>query len=794
MKRVLPFLFSWVLVHSLSFAQINQIQSENDVTEQKNALFNDAFLQKVEITIPADTLIWLFKSENLKSDYKFKADMVFTNGTQIDTVREIGFRLRGNTSRQAQKKSFTVDINEFVKGRRFYGLKALDLNGEHNDPSMMRTELSWDFLRSIDLPATRSTHVEVYINGDFYGVYQNVENIDDVFLEERFGNSAGNFYKCLYPANLAWRGIDPNSYKVEEQGRRMYELKTNEDADDYTDLRDFIQFLEMTSDADFANKVEDKLDVDGVLRWLAADILLGNWDNYWHNKNNYYLYNNPKTKRFHFVPYDYDNNFGIAWDDLNWATRNPYSWTPTQESRKLVTRVLAIKEYKDRLSYYIDLFSKSNFSLSTLENLWITKKNLIQTAAEADLYRTKDYNYSINDFNRSFTESTGNHDKNGIKPYVTQRLSSLKYQLILNAVPVWISDYSVKEILPDIKKNAIASTPDKLFELRFDFNDDKPLAGDSLFTRFDFDDESFKIDTLVIPQSVSQNQYSGLITKALPAGNFVRVTVTIKDSDGLKSRFPKNPDNPIYFYTSATAPLIINEILASNKTGITDEAGEFEDWIELYNNSDQAINLNQFTITDTKSEPALFSLPDSLIPARSFVLVWADNDGDQGPLHANFKLSKSGEYVGLFNKETGKIVDEIIFDALGDDQSFQRISDGSTTWKIGNPSPGKSNNLPTALVDEVSFHKPNQTKISSVYPNPFNPTTTIEYTVSKSSLIALELFDVMGRKVQTLVSNKSHSVGTFSIQLNANTLSSGLYFIRLQSIDGINVKKIMLIK
>lgn len=782
MKRVLSILFFGLLFQSPVFAL-------NDI-DQKNALFNDAILQKVEITIPADTLIWLFKSENLLSDHKFKADMVFTNGTQIDTVKEIGFRLRGNTSRQAQKKSFTVDINEFVKKRRFYGVKALDLNGEHNDPSMMRTELSWDFLRSIGLPATRSTHVEVYINGDFYGVYQNVENIDDVFLEERFGNSAGNFYKCLYPGNLAWKGLDPNLYKAEENGRRMYELKTNEETDDYTDLRDFIQFLDLSTNTEFAKNVEDKLDVDGVLRWLAADILLGNWDNYWHNKNNYYLYNNPKTKKFHFVPYDYDNNFGIAWDDLKWASRNPYSWTPTQDSRKLVTRVLAIKEYKDRLSYYLDVFSKSNFSLATLENQWTTKKNLIQTAAEADTYRVKDYNYSVNDFNRSFVESTGSHDKYGIKPYVVERLSTLKTQLILNSVPVWVSNFSVKEVIQYLTK----SLADKQFELSFDLNDDKSLAGDSVFTRFDFDDESFKIDTLVIPQSVSENKFTAIISPTLPSGNFVRVSVSVKDSDGLKSYFPKNPDNPISFYTSSIAPLLINEILASNKTGITDEAGEFEDWIELYNNSDQAINLNQFTITDTKTSPALFSLPDTLIPARAFVLIWADNNGAQGQLHANFKLSKSGEYVGLFNKESGKVVDEIVFDALGDDQSFQRISDGSTTWEIGIPSPGVSNNLTTSISDEISIQKPLKSQINSVYPNPFNPTTTIEYSVKSASLFSLDVFDVMGRKVQTLVPNRSHQVGTFSVQLNANSLSSGLYFIRLQSIDGIDVKKIMLIK
>ena len=76
----------------------------------------------------------------------------------------------------------------------------MNLNGEHNDPSIIRSHLTWNLFRGhAGAWAPRSNHVEFYINGRYYGLYINTEHVDEEFVESRFGNNLGNLYKCTYP-------------------------------------------------------------------------------------------------------------------------------------------------------------------------------------------------------------------------------------------------------------------------------------------------------------------------------------------------------------------------------------------------------------------------------------------------------------------------------------------------------------------------------------------------------------------------------------------------------------------
>ena len=160
--------------------------------------------RRIDITINPDTLDWIYN--NPESDIEFHAVFVFDNGTVHDTIDPVGFRLRGNTSRYSKKKSFTVSFNTFTSGGKYYGVEKLNLNGEHNDPSVMRSKLMWDIMRKWQIPAPRANHVQVYINGNYYGLYINVEHIDEEFAQSRFGNKDGNLFKCLYPADLVIAG------------------------------------------------------------------------------------------------------------------------------------------------------------------------------------------------------------------------------------------------------------------------------------------------------------------------------------------------------------------------------------------------------------------------------------------------------------------------------------------------------------------------------------------------------------------------------------------------------------
>ena len=104
--------------------------------------------------------------------------------------------------------------------------------------------------------------------------------------------------------------------------------------------------------------------------------------------------------------------------------------------------------------------------------------------------------------------------------------------------------------------------------------------------------------------------------------------------------------------------LKINELLAGNSATNTDEAGEFDDWIELYNPTNQSVNLSGLFLVEGTDQ---WQFPDtmSLIPPGGFLLVWCDEDEYQAPLHTNFKLRTDGEEIVLLRADGVTLIDSI---------------------------------------------------------------------------------------------------------------------------------------
>ena len=95
--------------------------------------------------------------------------------------------------------------------------------------------------------------------------------------------------------------------------------------------------------------------------------------------------------------------------------------------------------------------------------------------------------------------------------------------------------------------------------------------------------------------------------------------------------------------------IVINEFLASNQSGLEDEDGTKGDWIELKNTSDESVSLGGWSLTDDATIPNKWNFPDVVIGPQAYVVVFASGkDRKATTLHANFKLSSSGEYLGCF--------------------------------------------------------------------------------------------------------------------------------------------------
>ncbi|MFN8135793.1 MAG: CotH kinase family protein [Bacteroidales bacterium] len=395
----------------------------------QNTLFDNTRVSAVYIDIPADSLNWIMA--NVLSDHYCKATFIYDYGVKRDTLRDVGFRLRGNTSRYSKKKSFKISFNTYVSGRRYQEVKKINLNGQHNDPTLIREKLFYDCWKKAGLPERRTSFVQLFINKEYYGLYTNLEEFDKDWLQRVYGENEGNLYKCTYPAELGFRGSDQQLYKDvasgSSTGGRAYDLQTNETADDYSDLVALITALNQPVDANFANQVSTLINVDGLLKAFALDVATGNWDDYMYNMNNYFLYHNSVTGKFEFLSYDADNTFGVDWVNRDWATRNCLDWYSHSGPRPLVSKILAVPEFNRKYQLYLDTIVRNVTNPVTIFPHIESLKAQIDDAVATDTYRTLDYGYSLADFNNGFIKQVDGHTPYGIKPFLTTRYTHPLY-------------------------------------------------------------------------------------------------------------------------------------------------------------------------------------------------------------------------------------------------------------------------------------------------------------------------------------------------------------------------------
>jgi|GEM_PF-278872 len=396
---------------------------------QSNALYDDSKVSEIRIFLPQDSLSYMLSE--LVNDRYLSATFVFADGPIRDTVVQAGIRLRGNTSLYAQKKSFKISFNEFVSGRKYQGVRKLNLRGNHNDPTMIREKLFYEVWNKAGMPQRRIAFVKLFINNEYRGLYSNVEEIDKEWLEDVYDNDTGNLFKCTYPADLNYMGDNQAVYKaiMNNPETRAYDLSTNETEDDYTRLVELIATLNQPVNTNYPAQISAILNVESALKSFAIDVATGNWDDYFYNKNNYYLYDNPVTGRFEFFTFDTDNTFGVDWVNRDWAQRNCLAWHKTGESRPLATKLLAVPACRDQFITYLDSITRYITCPDSIFPRTNVLHNLITPAASSDVYRTLDYGYTVGDFHDGFTQTIDGHTPYGIKPFLSVRFDSTLSQI-----------------------------------------------------------------------------------------------------------------------------------------------------------------------------------------------------------------------------------------------------------------------------------------------------------------------------------------------------------------------------
>ena len=421
------------------------------VAKSQNTLFDDTRLSSIYITIPPDSLKVIYDS--VLSDHYYMARFIFDDNVKKDTLENVGFRLRGNTSRYSLKKSFKISFNEYVSGRKYQGVKKLNLNGQHNDPTMIREKLFYDLWKKSGMVQRRTCFVKVFINNAYYGLYTNLEEMDKQWLTLVYPDNSGNLYKCTYPADLDFISDNQEAYKNLQNstvtGGRVYELETNTTADDYTRLAQLITKLNQQPNSQFVVNISQILNVDKYLKSLALDVATGNWDNYSYNKNNYYLYDNPKDAKFDYIAYDADNTFGVDWFGIDWGIRDCRHWINTNMDLPLAQKILSIPAFFNKYKISLDSIARFVINPDTVFSRIDGMKQMIQQAAEADMYRVLDNGYTISDFNDGFIKTVDDHTPYGIKPFLAARKKAILDQLNPSGIDEYTIGSSSLKVFPN---------------------------------------------------------------------------------------------------------------------------------------------------------------------------------------------------------------------------------------------------------------------------------------------------------------------------------------------------------
>lgn len=418
MKKRLIILFTLVSTFSLRAADGDSIWGVNFIHD---IYFN--FTQNPYW----DTLL-----ANYNADRYTSCEMIF-DGTVLPST---GVRFKGNSSFNAPgvKKSFKVDLNEFVPGQDYDGIKKFNLNNVFKDPTFIREKLTLDFMRRNNIHAPRCTYARVYLNNVYWGLYTLVEDVNSKFLSQHYNNNNGNLFKGDPTGDLKWFGNSVSSYTSKYE---LDETLTN----DWTDLIELIDSINNANPSTYYSSLETVLNGQDAISNLVIMNIFVNLDSYSGSGHNYYLFHDSLQGVFRWIPWDVNESFGTFTMGMTpTQLKNlPFDYVSQTNNRPLAVKFNTDPTYR---SVYIGTYCNlmQNFTNAYLDPYIDSLANVIRS----DVYADPNKAYSNQDFENNLTSDIsvpgpqGVSTILGLKDFITSRRSSLITQL--SAFGCWLSN------------------------------------------------------------------------------------------------------------------------------------------------------------------------------------------------------------------------------------------------------------------------------------------------------------------------------------------------------------------
>ena len=753
-------------------------------------------------------------------DKTYELATIVFNG---DTMDSVGVRYKGNSTfwwtqaTNSPKFPLNIDFNLVYDDQDLLGYSKVKLSNSIFDATFVRETLGY-LTESFYLPTSETGYINVFINGELIGLYVAVESVNKPFLTKHFGNNEGTFFKCepqfhygsQYDAwpDMRWYGSDSMEYAYQ----KGYELKSDTG---WADLLDLIYTLNFNVDS-----IENILNVDRVLWLFASSNVMPDLDAYTGlYVHNYYLYRNSATAQFEIIPWDKDHTFGgaqindiIGWGgNIYWI----YYWDPflyeNDEARPLFSQLMSVPLYKKIYTAHMRTIINDIYDVDHIQGLAYEMQDSIETYADADpnLFPSFTYGdyfrYNVDNY---LTPPDGSSWCGITSTVEFRREFLLDHAEISKTSPVIESVYQ-ENSEPHQGENVTIQaevTGAGSVELMVTINE-----GNSHFVSVSMNDDGLHDD------GNANDNIFGAVVPFQTNGNHVKYYIRASNDDALILD-PEQAEWDFYHYMVGVQSLpdssvVINEINYNS-------ADDFDpgDWVELYNPTGQPQNIGNWIFKD-EDDDHIFLIPENTIlvtgeylvlnnDTTSFTTLFPDVNNFVGDL--GFGFSGGGESLRLYNSDS-ILIDTVAYD---DSDPWPEDPDGNgPTLELIHPSmdnamvenwaasegygtPGSVNSV--YLVNKYEPNIPEQFHVFNNYPNPFNPITTITYELPVNRHVNISIFNMLGRRVRTLV-DQEMGAGTKSLIWNATNdygkpVGAGVYLYQIQAGDFRQVKKMVLLK
>lgn len=707
----------------------------------------------------------------LQANYQTSTDIPATMSVDGLTYDSVGIRFRGQTSFMqnfTQKKSFNISVDYEHDDQRLMGYKTLNLNCGFDDQSSIR-EVLYNHIGRQYSTSLKSNFVVLTLNGQNWGPYANVQQINGDYFEQWFLSNDGNWWRALKVGNggpggpgggfgtgystLNYLGTDTSDYQP------YYTLKNANTPNPWQDLVTLCTKLNNLP----LNQLEDSLiyylDVDKALWYLAHEIIFTDDDSYVNKGGmDYYIYFEPETGRF--VPIEYDGNSCMRLNAVSWS---PF-FKETDVKFPLMNRLFAVPGLRQRYLAHVRTILQQYMDPAVVHPQIEAYTSLIGPLVQNDpkkIYTYAQFQTAIQDV-KNFIVNRRNFLLNNPEVNVTG-LTIANAGFASGGVAGQAPDAGEQVTVTAQVSGAMGINKVMLYygpgfvgvfqktQMYDDGQHSDGAAGDGIFGAF-------------IP--------------GFPAGTYVRYYIEAIANNTPKTATyePAGAEHDVYIYRVNTgsaidSEVVINELMADNETTAADANGEYDDWIELYNNASGSLDLSGYYLTDDASNLTKWQFPaGTVIEGEGYLIIWADEDDGQEGLHANFKLSASGEDLIFLNPD-GNILDQVAFPAQTVDMGYARKPNGTGDFVIQAATFNANNDSASGVVEVGAVQS------AEVFPNPATETITIR--LSNEEPMQMQISDLMGRVVQTQLLAERETV------VSVGHLQPGMYYLVLKGMTNI---------